>query len=74
LGGEELGELFVLLGEALAAFLLGQVEVAVGDSAEQDRDAEEGPHRRVVAREPDRARVVGDVVETQGTRFADEDA
>ena len=39
--------------------LLGQVEVAVGDAAQQDRDAEEGPHRRVVRREADRARIVG---------------
>ena len=54
--------------------LLGQVEVAVGDSAEHDRDAEEGAHRRVVRREADRARILGDVVQAQRLRLADEHA
>ena len=51
-------ELLVLVGEVLAALLLGQVEVAVGDAAQQDRHAEERAHRRMVRREPDRARVL----------------
>ena len=62
------------LGEVVAALLLGQVEVPVGDAAEHDRDAEERLHRRVVAREADRARVVGEVVQPQRARLADEDA
>ena len=37
LAGEQRDELLVLLGEVLAALLLGQVEVAVGDAAQQDR-------------------------------------
>ena len=62
-------ELLVLLGEVLAAGLLGQVEVAVGDAAQQDRHAEERAHRRMVRREADRARVLRDqVVEPQRPR------
>ena len=71
---EQLRQLLVLLAEVLAARLLGQVEVAVGDAAEQDRDAEEAAHRRVVAREADRARVVGDVVQAERARLADQHA
>ena len=48
LRGEQRDELLVLLGEVAAAVLLGQVEVPVGDAAQQDRHAEEGVHRRVV--------------------------
>ena len=51
LGGEQLRQLLVLLGERPAALLLGQVQVPVGDAAKQDRHAEEGLHRRVVRRE-----------------------
>ena len=57
LGGEQAGQLLVLVREVRAARLLGQVEVAVGDAAEHDRHAEERPHRRVVAGKADRARV-----------------
>ena len=38
--------------------LLGQVEVAVGDAAQQDRHAEERAHRRMARREADRARIL----------------
>ena len=62
------------VGEVGAAGLLGQVEVAVGDAPEHDRDAEERLHRRVVAGEPDRARVVGDVVQPQRLRVPDQHA
>ena len=68
LAREQLDELLVLLGEVLAAGLLGQVEVAVGDAAQMDRHAEEGAHRRVVRREADRARILGEVVEPQRRR------
>ena len=58
LRGEQRDDFLVVLGEVLAARLLGQVEVAVGDPAQQDRHAEKRVHRRMVRREPDRARVV----------------
>ena len=63
--GEQGDDLLVLLGEVLAARLLRQVEVPVGDAAQHDRDAEEAAHRRMVGREADRAWVAREVVETQ---------
>ena len=74
LRGEELRELLVLVGEVGAAGLLGEVEVPVGDAAQHDRDAEEGLHRRMVGREADRARVFGDLVQSQRLRVTDEHA
>src|SRR5439155_7075652 len=74
LRGEELAQLLVLLREVLAALLLGQVEVSVGDAAQEDRDAEERAHGRVVRREADRARVARQVVEAERLCVADEDA
>ena len=47
LRGEELGQLGVVLREPCAALLLGEVEVAVRNSPQQDRHAEERAHRRV---------------------------
>ena len=41
LGGEELRQLLVLLGEVVAALLLREVEVAVGHTSQEDRHAEE---------------------------------
>ena len=58
LRGEQRHELLVLARELPPAGLLGQVEVAEGDAAQQDRHAEEGAHRRVMRREADRARVL----------------
>ncbi len=55
LTGQQRHELLVLFGEGLAAGLLGQVEIAVGHAAEQDRHAEERAHRRVTGRESDRS-------------------
>ena len=74
LGGEKRNELLVLGREVAPAFLLGQVEVPVRHAAQEDRHTEERPHRRVVQREPDRARVLRDVVEPQRLCVADEDA
>ena len=47
------------------SLLLGQVEVPEGTTAQQDRHAEEAAHRRMVRREADRARIVGDRLEPQ---------
>ena len=60
--------------KSAAALLLGQVEVAVGDAAQQDRHAEERAHRRMAGREADRARVLGQVVQAQRLRVADQHA
>ena len=54
--------------------LLGQVEVSVRDASEHDRDAEKRLHRRVVAGESDRARVLGDLVQPQRLRVPDQHA
>ncbi len=74
LRGQQMRELLVLGGEVPALRLLGQVEVAVGDPAQHDRDAEERAHRRVVPRESDRTRVVRDVVHPERSRIHDQDA
>src|SRR5918996_5809832 len=72
LGGKELRQLLVLVCESPAAFLLGQVEVSVGDAAEKDRHAEEAAHRRMVRREAYGARIVAEVLQPQRVRLADE--
>ena len=68
---EERDDVLVLLGE-LAVGLLGQVQVPVGDAAEHDRHPQERRHRRVVRREADRVRMLGEAAEAQGLRVADE--
>ena len=57
LGGKQRHELLVLVRERSSVRLLGQVQVSERDPAQEDRNTEERPHRRVVRREPDRARV-----------------
>jgi hypothetical protein len=74
LGGEQDQGPLVVGVEVLAAVLLGQVEVAVDPAAGLDRDPEEGPHRRVVGRQADRAGVLGDVVQAQLAGVVDEHA
>ena len=71
---QQLRELLVLCREVEAPGLLREVEVAVGDPAQHDRDAQERPHRWMVPGKPDRARIVGDVVQPERPRLADEDA
>ena len=70
--GEHDGGLLVLVGELLAAFLLGQVEVAPSLAADDERHAEEGGHRRVADREAIRADVGADVRQAQGLGLADQ--
>ena len=72
--GQDDHRLLVLGRERLAAGLLGQVQVAPGLPADEDRDAEERSHRRMTRREPVRARVVADVVQAQRARLVDEHA
>src|SRR6266508_3207329 len=74
LSGEQRDELFVFVGEVCSTLFLGQVEVAVGDAAQQDRNTEERVHRRVSGRESDRTRVLRQIVQAQRTRVADQDA
>ena len=72
--GEQLRQLLVLLGEVDPAGLLGQVEVAVGDAAEDDRQAEERLHRRMARWKAHRAGIVGNFVQPQRLGVADQDA
>src|SRR5262249_2268155 len=74
LGGEQLRELLVLVGEVLAALLLGEIEVPVGDAAKQNRYAEEGPHGRMMRWKPDGARVIADLSQAKRFRVADQHA
>src|SRR5688500_9764143 len=71
---EELRQFHVLVGERAAPLLLGEIQVPVRNTPEQDRNAEKAPHRWVVGREPDRARVVAEVLESQRVRLAYQDA
>ena len=72
--GEDDDGLLVLGRERLAARLLGEVEVPPRFASNEDRDAEEGPHRRVPRREAVGARMVADVVQAQRARVVDEHA
>ena len=74
LRGQQLDQLLIFRAEVASALLLGQIEVAVGDPAQQHRHAEERRHRRMVRREADRARVVADRVQAQRVRVGDERA
>ena len=72
LGGEQRHELLVLRREVAAAFFLGQVQVPVGDAAQEDRHPEERVHRRMVGWKPDRPRIVRDVVEPERLGLVDQ--
>jgi hypothetical protein len=74
LGGEQDQGPLVLGVEVVAALFLGQVQVAVDPATGGHRSAEERVHRRVVGRKPDRAGVVGDVMEPQGCGVLDQHA
>ena len=69
--GEDDERLLVGLVE-LAALLLGEVEVAVGLAADEDRHAEEAVHRRVVERKAVGLRVLADVAQPQRPRLGDQ--
>ena len=58
--------------EVDATLLFGQVEVAVGDAAQHDRNAQERAHRRMVRRETNRTRVVAERAKTQRLDIADQ--
>ena len=57
-----------------AGRLVGEVEVAEHLVAHADRDAEEGPHRRVVGREPVAVGVLAQVREPERAGVDDEQA
>ncbi len=71
---QRLDEHLVLLGEVARSLLLGEVQVAVDGAPDADGDTEEAGHRRVVGREAGGVGVVGEVVEPQRSRFADQQA
>ena len=64
----------VLLVEGLGVLLVGEIDVPEHPSPPGDRSPEEGLHRRMVRREPDRPRVGADVRDPQRTSLADERA
>ena len=70
-GREDHHRLLVALVE-VAVVLVGEVEIAEGRAADEDRDAEEAVHRRVLGREAVRARVLADVVHPQRLGVLDE--
>ena len=75
--GEGLDEDLVVGGELrgahlLGAVLLGEVQVAEHRVAHPDRDAEKGPHRRMMRREPDRRLVPAEVGQPQRVLAEDE--
>ena len=70
--GEHDDRLDVVVVEVLGALLLGEVEVAPGLAANDDRRAEEAAHRRVPGREAVGARVLGDVVQPDRHRLVDQ--
>jgi hypothetical protein len=74
LGGQQEQSPFIFGVEVLAALLLSQVQVAVDLATCRDRSAEKGAHRRVVGREPDRTRVLGDVMEPKWGGVVDQHA
>ena len=71
---KKLCQFLVFVGEVAAARLLGQVQVPVRHPAKQNGYPQEGLHRGVVRREPDRARVVAEIGEPKGLRLSNEDA
>ena len=62
---EKLRQLLVLRREVSPTLLLREIKVPIGDAAQDDRDPEECPHRRVVAGKANRTRILGDVMETE---------
>ncbi len=50
--------------------LLGEVEIAEDSFADPDRHPEEGVHQRMILREPNRIRVIADLIEAEGYAVA----
>ena len=73
-GRERENDLLVLSCEVAAAALLREIEVAERLTAHVDRDAEEGPHRRMVRRKPERLPVLGDVRQSKRAWLIDQQA
>ena len=71
---EQRDNVLVALGEVAATDPLSEVEIAVRDAAQQDRDAEERVHRRMIRRYADRTRVGGEVVQPERSRVPHEHA
>ena len=74
LRGQQGHELLVFLVEIRSVQFLGQVEISVGDPAQNHRDAEKRAHRWMVRRETDRAGILAEIVEAQGASIGDEGA
>ena len=70
--GERHRELLVAFAEHLGGLFVGEVEVPEHLAPHHDRHAEERAHRRVVRREPEARRVLGEVGETQRAGIGDQ--
>ena len=73
-GGENDRHVLVLLGERLAADLLGQIKVAEHAAAADDRHTQERVHRRMVRRETVGIGVLGEIGKTNRPRIPDHEA
>ncbi len=69
---EQLDQAFILFREAGFSLFFGQVEVSVGDAAEEDRHPQERRHRRMTGREADRPRIGVEVIEPQAASIPDQ--
>ena len=70
--GQQHDRLLVLLGELLAAGLLGQVQVPERDAADQHRDPQERLHRRMTGRKAVGVRVGAHVGQPERHRMRDQ--
>ena len=71
-GGQPDRELLIDVGEHLTVGLVGEVEVAVDDAAQSDRDPQERGHRRMPRREPEAVRMGVQIGEPQRFRLEDQ--
>src|SRR5688572_28805103 len=71
---EQLDQVLVLFRELVASLFLSEVEIPVRNPAQQDRNPEKRPHRRVVCGKADGARIAAEVGEPEWRGLPDEHA
>jgi hypothetical protein len=64
-GRQRRGELLVGFGELVGTSFFGDVQTAVRHVLYEDRDAEEGAHRRVTVGKPDRLGVPAEIAQSK---------
>lgn len=65
-GRQRLHDHLVVLGERRSTGLLGQIQIPEDLLANAHGHTEEGPHMRMMVGEPDRGRMIGEIVQTNG--------